>query len=527
MRNLGIKAKIWLSIAIFGVGYAAILIIQLWAASQTASHMAIASGTLFPAALSIQEGEAGFQKVKKHYNDAVLLQDKKSLAAADQDGQTLLAALQSVKGKVGLAPSLQKDVSDAIDKFTDIQERAKPLYTAMIDKPDSISDANQAAIGALARENKDLEALLAALREKVSTAFRAELDAVTVWSQRQRNFGLVVIVGALAVGISFASFVIDRQIVNPLKVLAVRLKDIAEGEGDLTRRVDASSHDEIGEVAKWFNTFMDKLQRVISSVGANTNGVATSSEKLTVIGQTVSANAEETSSQANQVSTAAQQVSRNLQTVATGTGEMTSSIQDIARNATEAAKIAREAVGMATAANETVAKLGTASAEIGNVVKEITAIAQKTDLLALNATIEAARAGAAGAGFEVVANEVKELAAKTAQATEGISHRIAAIQEGTSDAVTAIAAIGSIIGQINDIASTIAAAVEEQNATTVEISRNIDEAARVSETITQNISGVAQAAQGTSHSVGDSQKSVIELAKMSSELHELVGQFKY
>ena len=185
MRNLGIKAKIWLSIAIFGVGYAAILIIQLWAASQTASHVAVASGTLFPAALSIQEAEAGFQKVKQRYINAILLQDKKSLAAAEQDGQGVLVALQSVQEKTGLPPELHSQTTDAIAKFTDIQGRAKPLYTAMIDKPESISDATQAAIGGLARDNKALEESLASLREKVSTAFRSELDAVNKWSQRR------------------------------------------------------------------------------------------------------------------------------------------------------------------------------------------------------------------------------------------------------------------------------------------------------------------------------------------------------
>jgi methyl-accepting chemotaxis protein len=142
-------------------------------------------------------------------------------------------------------------------------------------------------------------------------------------------------------------------------------------------------------------------------------------------------------------------------------------------------------------------------------------------------SIEAARAGEAGKGFAVVANEVKELAKQSAAATEDISHKVEAIQGGTKGAVDAIGSISSIINQINEIAGTIATAVELQNSTTGEISRNLAEAARVSETITQNISGVAEAAHSTSRGVTDSQKTVEELAKMSSELHELVGQFKY
>jgi methyl-accepting chemotaxis protein len=526
MRHLKIKAKIWLIIAICGVGYVAILVLQQWAASQTASHMAVASGTLFPAALSIQEAEAGFQKVKKRYNDAVILQDKKSLDGAQQDGQAVFSALQAVSATAALPADVRRSVADAVTTFTDIQARARPIYTAMIDSPENISDKTQAAIAALAAQNKDLETSLANIRETVSRDFRGELDAVTLWSQRQRNFGLAVLLLAVLLAGSSAFFVVERQIVGPLLDLASRLKDIAQGEGDLTRRVNIASHDEIGEVAKWFNVFMDKLQNVISNVGTNTVGVTSSSDQLSSLSHTLSVNAEETSLQANQASTAAEEVSRSLRTVATGTGEMSSSIREIAKNAGEAAKVAQEAVRMASSTNSTVSKLGEAGAQIGNVIKVISTIAQQTNLLALNATIEAARAGEAGAGFAVVANEVKDLARKTANATEEISQRIQAIQTGTKEAVEAIGTIAKIIDQINFIAGTIATSVEEQSATTAEISRNIDEAARGSGTITTNISGVAAAATSTTQSVSESRKMVDTLATASTQLHALVGQFK-
>ena len=201
---------------------------------------------------------------------------------------------------------------------------------------------------------------------------------------------------------------------------------------------------------------------------------------------------------------------------------MSASIKEIAKNAHESAKVATGAVRVAVETNQIVTKLGDSSTEIGQVIKVITSIAQQTNLLALNATIEAARAGEAGKGFAVVANEMKELAKQTAKATEDISRKIEAIQADTKNAVVAIAQISDVIKQVNDISNTIATAVEEQNATTNEMARNVGEAAKGSGEITKNIGGVAEAAKSTSQGANDSLKAAEALAKMSSDLGELV-----
>jgi methyl-accepting chemotaxis protein len=205
---------------------------------------------------------------------------------------------------------------------------------------------------------------------------------------------------------------------------------------------------------------------------------------------------------------------------------MSATVNEIAKNAQEAARVASEAVTTAEATNDTVAKLGASSAEIGKVIEVITSIAQQTNLLALNATIEAARAGEAGKGFAVVANEVKELAKQTAKATEEIGHKITAIQSNTTGAVEAINSIRAVIDKISHISGVIATAVEEQSATTNEMSRNVGEAAKGAGEISQNIAGVAQAAQSTSNSVGEAQKATEHLAEMAHQLRQLVGQFK-
>ncbi|NES23078.1 MAG: HAMP domain-containing protein, partial [Symploca sp. SIO3E6] len=347
----------------------------------------------------------------------------------------------------------------------------------------------------------------------------------------------------------------------------------AVANGDLSRKITVEAQGEILELkntlntmVEQLNTFADEVTRVASEVVAGQLGgqaivkgiagtwkdltdnvnlmaanlteqvkqiaqvaiaVNQSSEDLMGESQNMGTAAAQTSTQAATVSSSAEQVSANAQSVATGIEEMTASIKEIAKNATDAARVATAAVRTGEATNETIAKLGVSSAEIGNVIKVITSIAQQTNLLALNATIEAARAGEAGKGFAVVANEVKELAKQTASATEDISQKIEAIQEDTKGSVEAIGQITGIINQINDIQTTIASAVEEQTATTNEIARNVNQAAKGSSEIARNITSVAEAAESTTNSANKTQKSASELSQTATELQELVSRFKY
>lgn len=315
--------------------------------------------------------------------------------------------------------------------------------------------------------------------------------------------------------------VLQEKVDNMLEVVK------SAAEGDLTREISVNGTDAIGQMGHGLKNFLENLRKNISQIATTAKTLATSSESMTSVSQEMAGTAEETSAQANVVSAASQEVSRNVQTVAIGTEEMGASIKEIAQNANEAARVAANAVKVAETANTTVGKLGESSAEIGQVIKVITSIAEQTNLLALNATIEAARAGEAGKGFAVVANEVKELANQTAKATDEISHKIQTIQGDTSGAIEAIGEISMIINQINDISNTIASAVEEQTATTAEIGRNVGEAAKGSNEITENINGVAQAAKDTSNGIGQTQSAAMELQKMSADLQNLVGQFKY
>lgn len=299
-------------------------------------------------------------------------------------------------------------------------------------------------------------------------------------------------------------------------------------EGRIGARAAIDRHrGDFRKIVEGMNRTLDLMTGPLKVASESGAALASSSEALAAVSQQMAGNAEATAVQADVVSAASQEISRNVAAVASAAEEMQASIREIARNASESARVAGNAVSVTRSANETVNKLGESSQEIGNVLKVITSIAQQTNLLALNATIEAARAGEAGKGFAVVANEVKELARQTAKATEDIGCKIDNIQANTKGAVGAIEEIGSVIEQVNDIASSIATAVEEQTVTTNEIGRSVTEASKGVENIAQHIGGVAAAAKSTTEGAGHTQKASQELSRMAAQLQTAIARFSF
>jgi methyl-accepting chemotaxis protein len=339
---------------------------------------------------------------------------------------------------------------------------------------------------------------------------------------------IALVLGVLLILLTLAlAILVIREVTGSLRQLRIGLAEIAEGDGDLTRRLPDNRRDEFGAVATAFNHFAGRIQELVQRVSGNAAGLSEAARKLSEVNGELSASSQQTEAQATTVSASAGEVSRNVQSVAAGAEEMGASIREIARNAGEVAQIADNAVRTAETTNGIVSKLGDSSREIGEVVKVITSIAEQTNLLALNATIESARAGEAGKGFAVVAGEVKELAQETAKATDDISRRIGIIQNDTTAAVQAIGEISRVVGEINAYQATIASAVEEQTATTNEMTRSVSDAATGSADIATTIGGVADASTVTNNGLAEARRATADLARMADDLQTLVGSFRY
>jgi methyl-accepting chemotaxis protein len=454
--------------------------------------------------------------------------DAETRSALDAFDTTMSETAQQV------ADFQQKSAAD--NEFSAVPEKLLQRLTAEMT---SIRDTVNNELAPLAMSNKS-EAALALWESKVgptkealdktlddmSAVENADVDGEITTVDEESTANLWWSLVQLVLGLAFAAglaLLIVRGITRPLRQVSSTLEALARG--DLTKRVDVRSTDEVGHMAASLNKATESMSETVRAIGGGVESLESSAQELSSVAQQVAASAEETSAQAGVVAAAAEQVSRSVETVATGSEEMGASIKEIAQNANEAASVASQAVTVAEATNGTVAKLGESSVEIGNVVKVITSIAEQTNLLALNATIEAARAGDAGKGFAVVANEVKDLAQETAKATEDISRRVEMIQSDTSNAVSAISEISQIIGRINDFQLTIASAVEEQEATTTEMNRSVNEASTGVSEIAANIAGVADASQTTTASVTDTTRASQDLARLSTELQAQVSRF--
>ncbi|GIH97411.1 methyl-accepting chemotaxis protein [Planobispora siamensis] len=392
------------------------------------------------------------------------------------------------------------------------------------DTPESLWEGDQLATidswNTYYRILRASQQLAQSVDQRSQQAVEASADAAAS-AQRAITVGTAL---ALLLGVLLA-FTVTRSIVAPVTAARDALRTVARRE--LNVELPTQGQDEPAQMAVALNEALSAVRSVVTEVAGHAGTLAEMSTELDQVTSTFADSAAQTSVQAGAAVRTSQEVSQSVRDVADGSREMGGAIEEISRNASDAARVAAEAVVAAESANTTVAQLTSSSSEINHVVNLITSIAEQTNLLALNATIEAARAGDAGKGFAVVAHEVKNLAQETASATDEIGRLVQAIQNDSTAAVGAINKISEVISGISSYQLTIASAVEEQTATTNEMNRNVADAAAGATRIADSIALVASSASEVDADITRSRQRVAELNSVSQRLREAVGQFRH
>ncbi|OAH38268.1 chemotaxis protein [Methylorubrum populi] len=413
--------------------------------------------------------------------------------------------------------------------------------------------------GAIAISNGEGRAARQRLEERLSShlttnAATTESTIRTVKEEGGATTTRLVVVAIAGIGVlaSLAGLITVFGIARPIRRAVQATERLAAG--DLATPVDdVARRDEVGALNRALAVFKDsalarqrleaeqtrdttakmmraeRLDAVTRAFEADatrmTSGLNTAAADMEVTARSMSGIADQTTTQAMAVSSTATQTAANVQTVAASAEELSASIAEITTQVAQSISLIGAAVDRVGEADATIRTLSDTAERIGTVVAMISGIAGQTNLLAFNATIEAARAGEAGRGFAVVATEVKELAARTGQATEEVSTQIGAIQDATKAAVTAIRAIGRQIASLEQVSASIAAAMEEQEAATREITRNVQEAARGTEHVTGSADGMRQGAGETGAAATQVLGAARQLARDSEGLSRTVASF--
>ena len=534
-----IRVRILGILGVLATGYLLLLAMAQFTAGATRVHMDRLSDFVFPSAMWIREAQGSFDQMTKRYKEAVVLEDPGTLATADKDGAAVEASLTSLREIVADSPDLARRVDDLVVRLADIRTRSHDTYGALLDSKDNASAGLQNQVVTLATDDKNLMAAMQTLNETIGLEFRGERDAIDMWSARSRIAGVVMLMIALT-GCAGAWWVLQYKVLRPLNRLARRMQDIAQGDGDLTDRVEVHGHDELDEVGSWFNVFIERIEQIVLRVTENACALGEAATGLAAI-------AHETATQSAMQRDQAMHITASMGEISTAVHQISETTQSAARDARKAEENAHSGgrtiqstvatIQQLLVANQAtatkVAELGQASDGIGTIIGVIDDIANQTSLLALNASIESARAGEHGRGFAVVAAEVRRLAERTSRATREIDQTVRAIQAGTAEVVEAMSssmahvesgvgsarsagdALTSIIQgseAVQKMVTQIATASMQQSYATQSVNANLNEISTIIETTTRSSARAVDACD--------------RLSNLAADLNELVGAFK-
>ncbi len=553
-HRLGVASKIWLSFGLLLSGYILSTYLGYSGGVDTTENLERASSQLFPASQQSAAIEGEYDEQTKLYLEAVMMGEVEALDTAKERIASCTEYLETILAMAGLSAERRAQAEKTLSSYKSYSKSANEYYLVLASGEGDPSKYSEDHASKLSAKSEKLKTEFQDLATACAKDLKDSLAATSAETAANTNINLSVFGIAAGLGVVLCFLIVSRSITKPLHKTIAMLRNIAEGTGDLTARLDSKNNDEIGEVGEWFNIFVEKIHGVVVQISKTAGIVQQSSTNLATTSQSLSdgvdvvikqagttgRSANEMSNNMSELSAACSDVSDGIREVGTSIEDMRSNIGEIAETAEQASKIARDAAELAEVSHQKVGGLSNAANEIGRVIEVIQDIAEQTNLLALNATIEAARAGAAGKGFAVVATEVKELSSQTAAATDDIRHRIEAIQSSATEAVESIGEISGVVQKVNTVSATIAASVEEQNVTTQLIASNVKSIIAASDRVTDgvtdsssasaeingSITGINDAIQQTSSATEQAHSTSEELASLSRDLQALVSSFK-
>lgn len=534
-KSIKIAQKIYICMALIIGGYTASMLFVFTTGRDSQQGLTLVSTALFPAAQQSQQALTSFGQEAKAYEDAVVLGDQKLVKLAQDKSTEAAKALGEITAIAMLPEASREKVKQAADTLTEYSAVAQSIYSEM-------ASGNMAQAAKAADLSKQANALRTELTG-LTTQFSQDLHNQIADLQAETRHNQVVNGVIFATALIFASLtavLVVGGIIRRINRTVERVRDISEGDGDLTARLEASENDELGELSRCFNRFVEKLQGIIAEVLRNSLRLAEAAHQLNTTATRIASGSKEAASQSESIASASQEMSTTSRHIAENCVHAANSAKASKESAEEGSNIVQHTVrymekvaSHVQASANTVESLGARSDQIGDITATIQDIADQINLLALNAAIEAARAGDQGRGFAVVAGEVRALAARTGKATEGIREMIKMIQAETRNAISTMEegvkevaqgtleaeksghALQTILDQIKTVAmqvDQIATATEQQTATTNEI--------------TNNIHGVAQVVQENAQSANEASEATAKVDVLAKDLQKLVGHFK-
>jgi methyl-accepting chemotaxis protein len=534
-----IRVRILAILGLMGLSYLLLLTMVQITAGATRQHMDRMSSTLFPAILQLQKSQGYFDQLEKRYKEAVLLEEPAALASADKDADVIAESLSSLRISVAASPDLAARTDDLSAQFSSIQSRSHETYAALLASKDNVSDDVQARVTELAADNQRLSSAMQDLNKYIADQDRAEFSAIDVWSNRSRVVGAVMLILGLT-GFFVTWWMLQYKVILPLDRLGCRMRDIAEGDGDLTARVEVRGRDELDEVGRWFNVFIERIEQIVLRVTENARALNDAATGLAGI-------AHETASQSEMQRDQAMHITMSMGEISTAVHQISETTQSAARDARRAEENAHtggetiqstvSSIQQLLVANQSTAtkigELGQASDAIGTIIGVIDDIANQTSLLALNASIEAARAGEHGRGFAVVAAEVRRLAERTSHATGEVDQMVRDIQSGTAEVVEAMRSsmqlVESGVGSARSAGDALASIIQGSEAMqkmVTQIATASTQQSYATQSVNTNLNEISSIIGLTTSSSAQSVVACDRLSNLAADLNELVGSFK-